>query len=152
MWCPCSAKNWSLFGMSVSTRDWKRHTSEGRDILYTAQHKTVLPTIILPFFEADVNLLICHAVKKCKTISAEYSYTFFIEIFNLPVFFPFKDTPFSFYQTLTNWHWFMIFTATWSKCISNHHRWWHFALYVSGFCHIHAKTPGGMVVCEQWLV
>lgn len=40
--------------------------------------------------------------KNAKTISAEYSYTFFIEIFNLPVCFPFKDTPSSFYQTLTN--------------------------------------------------
>ena len=26
---------------------------------------------------------------------------------------------------------------------------WNFGLYVSGFWHIHAKTPRGIVVCEQ---
>ncbi|MFR3624908.1 MAG: hypothetical protein ACLTU1_14910, partial [Blautia wexlerae] len=28
-------------------------------------------------------------------------------------------------------------------------RQWNFGLYVSGFWHIHAKTPRGIVVCEQ---
>ena len=28
-------------------------------------------------------------------------------------------------------------------------RQWNFGLYVSGFWHIHAKTPRGTVVCEQ---
>ncbi|RHU44368.1 hypothetical protein DXD14_16020 [Ruminococcus sp. TF11-2AC] len=28
-------------------------------------------------------------------------------------------------------------------------RQWNFGLYVSGFWHIHAKTPRGLVVCEQ---
>ena len=27
-------------------------------------------------------------------------------------------------------------------------RQWNFGLYVSGFWHIHAKTPRGIVVCE----
>ena len=34
------------------------------------------------------------------------------------------------------------------KCIYNHLRWWHFGLYVSGFWHIHAKTPRGTVATE----
>ena len=40
---------------------------------------------------------------------------------------------------------FTPFTVTWSKCIPNHLRWWHFAPYVSGFCHIHGKTPRGIL-------
>ena len=28
-------------------------------------------------------------------------------------------------------------------------RQWNFGSYVSGFWHIHAKTPRGIVVCEQ---
>jgi hypothetical protein len=28
-------------------------------------------------------------------------------------------------------------------------RQWNFGLYVSGFWHIHAKTPRGIVLCEQ---
>ena len=28
-------------------------------------------------------------------------------------------------------------------------RQWNFGLYVSGFWHIYAKTPRGIVVCEQ---
>ena len=28
-------------------------------------------------------------------------------------------------------------------------RQWNLGLYVSGFWHIHAKTPRGIVVCEQ---
>ena len=27
-------------------------------------------------------------------------------------------------------------------------RQWNFGLYVSGFWHVHAKTPRGIVVCE----
>ena len=47
---------------------------------------------------------------------------------------------------------FTPFTVTWSKCIPNHLRWWHFALYVSGFCHIHDKTPRGILpVNSYWL-
>ena len=34
------------------------------------------------------------------------------------------------------------------KCIKNHLRWWHFGLYVSGFWHIHVKTPRGTVATE----
>ena len=40
---------------------------------------------------------------------------------------------------------FTPFTVTWSKSIPNHLRWWDFALYVSGFCHIHGKTPRGIL-------
>ena len=40
--------------------------------------------------------------KNAKQYLRNIPILFFIEIFNLPVFFPFKDTPFSFYQTLTN--------------------------------------------------
>ena len=47
------------------------------------------------------------------------------------------------------WLLFTPFTVPWSKCIPNHLRWWHFAPYVSGFCHIHGKTPRGIVPCEQ---
>ena len=40
---------------------------------------------------------------------------------------------------------FIPFTATWSKSIPNHFRWWDFAPYVSRFCHIHGKTPCGIL-------
>ncbi len=35
------------------------------------------------------------------------------------------------------------------KCTLDCLRQWNFGLYVSGFWHIHAKTPRGIVVCEQ---
>jgi len=57
---------------------------------------------------------------------------------------------FSFSIRLVRTYWekvsllFASLTAIWSKCIPNHLRWWHFAPYVSGFCHIHGKTPCGI--------
>ena len=44
---------------------------------------------------------------------------------------------------------FTPFTVTWPKFIPDCLRQWNFGLYVSGFWHIHAKTPRGIVVCEQ---
>ena len=46
---------------------------------------------------------------------------------------------------------FTPFTATWSKSIPNHLRWWDFAPYVSGFCHIHGKTPRGILPVNSLL-
>ena len=51
-----------------------------------------------------------------------------------------KSPCFSLYLLL-----FTPFTATWSKSIPDHLRWWDFAPYVSGFCHIHGKTPRGIL-------
>ena len=42
------------------------------------------------------------------------------------------------------------FTVTQPKFIPDCLRQWNFGLYVSGFWHIHAKTPRGIVVCEQY--
>ena len=44
---------------------------------------------------------------------------------------------------------FTPFSVTLPKFISNCLRQWNFGLYVSGFWHIHAKTPRGIVACEQ---
>ena len=44
---------------------------------------------------------------------------------------------------------FTPFSVTLQKFISNCLRQWNFGLYVSGFWHIHAKTPRGIVACEQ---
>ena len=44
---------------------------------------------------------------------------------------------------------FTPFTVTQPKFIPDCLRQWNFGLYVSGFWHIHAKTPRGIVACEQ---
>ncbi|RHT13458.1 hypothetical protein DW836_09615 [Ruminococcus sp. AM34-9LB] len=41
--------------------------------------------------------------------------------------------------------WYSYFENAVLDCL----RQWNFGLYVSGFWHIHAKTPRGIVVCEQ---
>ena len=55
---------------------------------------------------------------------------------------------FSRYVSCPSLPWLLLFTpftATWSKSIPNHLWWWDFAPYVSGFCHIHGKTPRGIL-------
>lgn len=50
--------------MNANTQDYKRLISEDRGILYTGLHKQVIPSLtIIHFFETDVNLFICHAIK-----------------------------------------------------------------------------------------
>ena len=50
---------------------------------------------------------------------------------------------------LSKYHWFTPFTVTYPKFIPDCLRQWNFGLYVLLFWHIHAKTPRGIVVCEQ---
>jgi len=44
---------------------------------------------------------------------------------------------------------FTLFSVTQPKFIPDCLRQWEFGLYVSGFWHIYAKTPRGIVICEQ---
>ena len=44
---------------------------------------------------------------------------------------------------------FTSFSVTQPKFIPDCLRQWEFGLYVSGFWHIYAKTPRGIVICEQ---
>ena len=44
---------------------------------------------------------------------------------------------------------FTPFSVTLPKFISDYLWQWNFGLYVSGFWHIHAKTPRGIMVCKQ---
>ena len=44
---------------------------------------------------------------------------------------------------------FTPFSVTLPKFISDYLWQWNFGLYVSEFWHIHAKTPRGIVACEQ---